>query len=95
MKLFQKITEEGILPDSFYEVIISLIAKPDKDTTKTRKMEPSTTDEHRHKNLQQILANQTQQHVKNIIQHNQVGVSQGCKDISASTVSDIPHQQTG
>ena len=85
MKLFQKITEEGKLPDSFYEVTITLIAKPDKDTTKTRKIEPSTMDEHRHKNLQQILTNRIQQHIKNIIQHDQVGLSQGCKDISTST----------
>ena len=32
-KLFQKI-EEGILPKTFYEATISLILKPDKDTTK-------------------------------------------------------------
>ena len=33
-KLFQKIEEEGILPKTFYEATISLILKPDKDTTK-------------------------------------------------------------
>ena len=34
LKLFQKIEEEGIIPRTFYEVSIALIAKPDKDTIK-------------------------------------------------------------
>ena len=34
LKLFQKLTEEGMLLNSLYEVSITLISKPDKDITK-------------------------------------------------------------
>ena len=34
LKPFQKIAEEGTLPNSFYEATITLTPKPDKDTTK-------------------------------------------------------------
>jgi len=36
-KLLQKISEEGKLPNSFYEATITLIPRPDKDTTQKKK----------------------------------------------------------
>ena len=36
LKLFQKIAEEDKLPNLFYEATITLIPKPDKDTTQKK-----------------------------------------------------------
>ena len=40
LKIFQKIAEEGKLPNSFYEATITLIPKPDKDATKKENYSP-------------------------------------------------------
>ena len=58
LKLFEKIAAEGTLPNSFYEATITLVPKPDKGTTKKRKLQVKITDEHRCKNPQQNISKQ-------------------------------------
>ena len=57
LKVFQKIAEEGKLPNSFYEATITLIPKPDKNATQKSKLQANITDEHRCNILNKILAN--------------------------------------
>jgi hypothetical protein len=40
LKLFHEIRREGTMPNSFYEVNITLIQKPDKDTSKKENYRP-------------------------------------------------------
>ena len=90
IKIHQKIVEERTLPNSFYEAPIILIPTPDKDNTQKRiNYRPVSLMNIDARILNKILANRIQQHVKKLINHDQVGFIPGmqgffkiCKSIN-------------
>jgi abortive infection bacteriophage resistance protein len=62
------------LPNSFYEASITVIPKPDKDTSKMESYRPISLMNFNAKILNKIMVNQIQQHIRKIIHHDQAGL---------------------
>ena len=77
LKLFQKVAEDGTLPNSFYKVTTTLIPKLDKDSTVKEIYRTKLLMNIDAKILNKFLANRIQQHIKKFTHHDQVGFIPG------------------
>jgi hypothetical protein len=79
LNLFHEMEREGTLPNSSYEASITLIPKPDKDTSKKENYRPIFLMHIDSKILNKIMETRIQQHIRKIIHHDQVASSQDCR----------------
>ena len=91
-KLFQKVEEEGTLSKKFYDVTITPIPKPDKDTTKKENYRPTSLMNLDANILNKILANQIQHISKRSYSATRCHSSQVHKD--GSTYANQPTSYT-
>ena len=82
LKLFEKIVEEGILPNSLFGATITLIPKPDKDNTEKENYKPVSLTNIEEKNPEQNFSKQFSNTSKISYTMIKLGLFQGCKDFS-------------
>jgi hypothetical protein len=73
LKLFHELEQEGTLSNTFYEANITLIPKPDKDTSKKGNYKTTSLMNINAKILKKKMANWIQRHIRRIIHPDQVG----------------------